>query len=78
MEALTEEQTRTVIEALEYMSDVFMPDEAFRKIVDNGPYGDETYTMQGDDLAGFCWHFDQVLKAFGVTRDIMERFQSGS
>lgn len=62
-----------IVDALEYMSDVFMADAPFRQIIDEGPCGDEEYTMHGDDLGGFCWHFDQVLKAFNVQRDPMER-----
>lgn len=65
-----------MIEALEYMSDVFMPQEPFDALVAEG-YGAEKgydeYTMRGDDLAGFCWHFDLLLKAFGINRNIGER-----
>lgn len=60
-----------IVESLEYMSDVFMGDERFRQVVDDGEM--DSYTMDGDDLAGFCWHFDRILKWAGVKRSVFDR-----
>ena len=68
-----------IIEALEYMSDTFMPDEQFDALVADGygsEQGGESWTMRGDDMAGFCGSFNEVLRWAGVDRDIMRRERS--
>jgi len=73
---LSAEDRQRIVEALEYMSDVFMPEDRFNAYVSEGYGGtlsSDDYTMSGDDLAGFCWHFDELLKFFGVSRDIASR-----
>lgn len=50
-------------EHLEYMRDVFMTEQGFNSAL----AGHEVaFTMEGDDLAGFCWHFNELIKAFAV------------
>lgn len=59
-------QHDSLVEAVQYMRDVFMPEASFRDLVENGARGDEEFTMRGDDLAGFCWHFNELLEHFEV------------
>lgn len=56
-------------EDLEYMSDTFMPKGPFEALVADGLGADgayEEYTMRGDDMAGFCWHFNDLLTLFNM------------
>ncbi len=56
----------SLVEDLQYMRDVFMSDAPFKEIILEGPRGDEEFTMRGDDLGGFCFHFNNLLKHFEV------------
>jgi hypothetical protein len=62
-----------IIEALSYINGVFPPAAVYDRLVEEGAYGDETHTIQGDDLAGACWHLHQLMEHFGIPEDVMDR-----
>lgn len=61
---MTDQEIR---ESLAYIRAVFPPDTVFSDLIENGARGDEKHTITGDDLAGACWHLNQLLENFGTT-----------
>lgn len=53
-----------ILESLEYIRAVFPVRILFDDLVKNGPIGDEVHTIDGDDLAGACWHLNRLLEHF--------------
>jgi hypothetical protein len=74
---LSSEQYTDIICAIDYIRDVFPADELFDKLVKGGPvelynydsHGLNTlneFTIQGDDLAGACYHLNILIQIFGI------------
>lgn len=61
-------------EALAYLRGVFPHGGIYNPLVTEGARGDEHYDLAGDDLAGACWHLNELLRHFEV-RDTLSRPQ---
>lgn len=53
-------------ESLTYIRGVFPASYIFDDLIENGARGDEVHHIDGDDLAGACWHLNELLKHFRV------------
>ena len=57
-----------IVEAIEYLRDVFPSRKLFDDLVAEGSHGDEVFTITGDDLAGACWALNELMEIFEVER----------
>ncbi len=64
--SFNDEDLEDLKDALQYIKDVGPARSYCAKLVREGAVGDESYTMHGDDLAGYCHSVNVLLKAFGL------------
>ncbi len=58
-----------VLESIEYIRDIGPPDHLFNTLVKEGSDGSETFHIDGDDLASFCWHLNRLMGIFNISSD---------
>lgn len=61
-----------IIDAVDYIRGVFPGKGVYDTLIEEGAVGDEVHTIRGDDLAGACWHLNQLMEHFGIPEDYME------